>query len=362
MAGTRHPSHDHPMKLQYSSEEYEIYCHGCDRRTIDKHPFFQCLSKPCPFYLHKSCASLPQKLSHSFHPQHPLYLLFRPPYARGFFQCDACLKSSKGFTFHCPDCNFDLDLSCSQLIPRETIQEEIGFDGKSHSWFICDKDEEKFEGLLCSACRLPVENPVYVCLENKLLMHKSCTQLPKRIITPLHRRHSLLLKRWVPPELPGDGGSEFCTLCADALDGSIGYTCEECNFKLDMKCSSLVARTYEFHDHPLVLVYIPRRFRCDSCVCNVCLPLLHCVDEDCGFDIHLHCVPSLPIVVKFEGHIHHLTLMNTRIKDHDDEEGHEEFYCDACEEIRLLSDPTYYCEECHYVAHVRCLISDANHF
>lgn len=34
------------------------------------------------------------------------------------------------------------------------------------------------------------------------------------------------------------------------------------------------------------------------------------------------------------------------------------FYCDSCEERRELYDPTYYCEECHYVAHVHCQLSE----
>ncbi|XP_047325179.1 uncharacterized protein LOC124928968 [Impatiens glandulifera] len=353
MAETRNPYHNHPLKLQHPLNEYDLYCHGCDRHTVDdKGPFFKCLGKLCPFNLHKSCASLPKQIiSHSFHPNHTLTLLSRPPHNRESFQCDACLKNNGGFTFHCADCNFNLDVCCSQLIPKEIVNENNGFDGKSHSWIICNSND-KFK-VLCSACKLPVENPIYVCLECKLLMHKSCTQLPKSIRHPFHKPHSLLLTRWV-----GNEGNGFCSVCWDVLDDSIGYSCDECKFKLDKKCASLVAKTYEFHDHPLVLVPTLSIFNCHRCECGKCVPMLHCIDEDCGFNLHLHCIPSLPSVVNYEGHIHPLTLTNTQIKDHDDEEGYEEFYCDACEELRLLPDPTYYCEECHYVAHVRCLISD----
>ncbi|XP_047329649.1 uncharacterized protein LOC124932972 [Impatiens glandulifera] len=354
MGEIQNPHHDHPFNMKLPYENQDIYCDGCDRSTLDDDPFLQCTARNCPFQLHKSCASLPPQISdHSFHPHHTLNLLYPPPSDRESFQCDACSKNA-GFTFHCADCNYNLDVCCSQLIQKEIFNEDNGFDGKSHSWIICDSSSDKFK-VLCSACKLPVENPVYVCLECKLSMHKSCTQLPKTIRHPFHQPHTLVLTRWVGKDVRRG----LCDFCHNSFDDSIGYSCQECVFKLDYKCASLlVAKTYKFHEHPLVLVPTHCNLACYLCRCKDCAPILHCIDKDCEVNFHLHCVPSLPRVVEYHNHIHPLTLTGTQIKDQDDEMGNEDFYCDACEEIRLLPDPTYYCKECHYVAHVRCLISD----
>ncbi|CAL5409090.1 unnamed protein product [Camellia sinensis] len=41
-----------------------------------------------------------------------------------------------------------------------------------------------------------------------------------------------------------------------------------------------------------------------------------------------------------------------------DEDDDAEFYRDACEERRVLAHPTYYCKDCHYVAHCHCTVSE----
>ncbi|CAL5355878.1 unnamed protein product [Camellia sinensis] len=113
-------------------------------------------------------------------------------------------------------------------------------------------------------------------------------------------------------------------------------------------------RKFEFHEHPLAL-FNKTRFRCSRCSCGKCCAMLRCVL--CGFNIHVHCVPILPDTIKGRCHRHPLTLTYSPIRDHPDEDETAELYCDDCEELRYLIDPTYYCKECHYVAHVECMIS-----
>lgn len=73
----------------------------------------------------------------------------------------------------------------------------------------------------------------------------------------------------------------------------------------------------------------------------------------CNFNLHAHRLPNLPTKIKHKCHLHWLSLTSSWIRDQEDEDEDAELYCDACEE-RRLADPTYYCEECHFVAHVLC--------
>ncbi|CAL5432560.1 unnamed protein product [Camellia sinensis] len=113
-------------------------------------------------------------------------------------------------------------------------------------------------------------------------------------------------------------------------------------------------RKFEFHEHPLAL-FNRTTFRCNRCSCGNCNAMLRCVLY--GFNIHIHCVPILPDTIMGRRHRHQLTLTYSPIRDHPDEDEAAELYCDDCKKLRYLIDPTYYCKECHYVAHVECMIS-----
>ncbi|KAI7989505.1 hypothetical protein LOK49_LG13G01537 [Camellia lanceoleosa] len=78
---------------------------------------------------------------------------------------------------------------------------------------------------------------------------------------------------------------------------------------------------------------------------------------DCNFNVHLKCIPKLPETIKYYGHRYRLTITDSMVKDHPDEDEKDptiEYYCDACEQQRRLFDRTYYCAECHFVSHIDC--------
>ncbi|KAI7983003.1 Calcium-dependent protein kinase 29 [Camellia lanceoleosa] len=66
-----------------------------------------------------------------------------------------------------------------------------------------------------------------------------------------------------------------------------------------------------------------------------------------NLNIHVHCFPTLPPTVKHRDHVHVLSLANSPIVDKD-----EYFFCDACSDNIDLCELSYYCDSCHYVAHV----------
>jgi hypothetical protein len=81
-----------------------------------------------------------------------------------------------------------------------------------------------------------------------------------------------------------------------------------------------------------------------------------CLDLDCDFNLHLTCGP-LPSTIQHKSHIHPLILTNCPIEDEMDCEP-DEFFCYACEEERDPFLPIYYCNECHFVAGISCVISE----
>lgn len=138
--------------------------------------------------------------------------------------------------------------------------------------------------------------------------------------------------------------------------------CQKCNFSLDINCATA--------KHPLIRPKIHQHdlayFNCTTKVgfsCNTCHRyssdskyFFRCVE--CDFNIHAYCYLSLPETIKHDCHLDPLTLTTSPIKDMPDEDENAEFYCNACEERRDLADPTYYCEECHFVAHFHCVFSE----
>ncbi|GMP95720.1 hypothetical protein CsSME_00044657 [Camellia sinensis var. sinensis] len=354
----QHFSHNHPLNLV---DQVAIFatCQCCEQIVMTRNtPSYKCLKFGCWFHIHKLCTQLPQQLSHPFHPQHPLTLLPHPPSNGGEFRCQACGKARRGFTFHCSTCQFNLDINCASLKPQ--INQQISIRHFSHTNLhildLCNKDKN-FD-VFCSACESQFQDhdSIYVCLECKLLLHKPCAELPQKIDHhPFHPQHSLVLYTKMPPW----ESFKRCKACWKDYSFGFNYRCVECKFILGIECAFLMPRKFEFHEHPLAL-FNRTMFRCSRCSCGNCSAMLRCVL--CGFNIHIHCVPILPDTIKGRCHRHPLTLTYSPIRDHPDEDETAELYCDDCEELRYLIDPTYHCKECHYVAHVECMISKEDVF
>ncbi|XP_057512078.1 uncharacterized protein LOC130794232 [Actinidia eriantha] len=353
-----HFSHHHPLA---PADKVAIFalCSICGALATRPAaaPIYRCGDSACWFHLHHHCSELPQKLHHPFHQHHPLSLLSLQN--KEEFRCHACGKVPRGkFAFRCDLCEFGLDVCCASLMPEkvdgvgdgELSYRRVKFVGHEHELLVCYKDIDSFE-VSCSACELPFQDSIYVCLECKILLHKPCAELPLTINHPFHPRHRLVLFTQVPP------GERFtrCKGCLRDFEAGFTYRCVECNFLLGTGCASLVPRKFAFHEHPLAL-FEKTNFNCSKCRCRKCTSVLGCVL--CGFNIHLHCFPDLPeVVVGGRYHRHALRLTKTPVQDYEVESDDAEFYCDKCEQERSLPDPTYSCQECHYVAHVQCMVS-----
>jgi hypothetical protein len=150
--------------------------------------------------------------------------------------------------------------------------------------------------------------------------------------------------------------------------GCFAYFCEHCNntktsFCLHAKCASVImpAITYEGHDHLLQFNHNIRKIYCSACnKSSTCESYggFRCLHLDCDFNLHHTCGP-LPYTIQHKSHIHPLILTTSPLEDEEDCEP-DEFYCDACEEQRVdpFLLPIYYCKECHFVAELKCVISE----
>ncbi|KAG8377184.1 hypothetical protein BUALT_Bualt08G0001700 [Buddleja alternifolia] len=105
----------HPKHPLIEITLHELFqCSGCKEYGAGKR--FAC--QQCGFQLHHFCASSPPLLkNHPFHGQHQLVFHATKPAKSGMSwpRCDVCGKSTKGFTFRCRACNFQMHPCCAML-------------------------------------------------------------------------------------------------------------------------------------------------------------------------------------------------------------------------------------------------------
>ncbi|KAK4790598.1 hypothetical protein SAY86_017902 [Trapa natans] len=179
MEVSRHFSHHHalrPFKIREANQGFKT-CSGCER-DLHVGPAYRCSKPNCDFFLHSSCFSLPPELHHGSHPNHPLILLFPPPYPDKDFICNACGETSSAFTYHCSACTYDLHVGCAHL-PFSVNRK----DGHPHPLNLRfpdlapEADDEDAVGYLsCSVCYGSVTEQcwVYRCEKCDFSTHPDC--------------------------------------------------------------------------------------------------------------------------------------------------------------------------------------------
>ncbi|KAF7145511.1 hypothetical protein RHSIM_Rhsim04G0096500 [Rhododendron simsii] len=173
----------------------------------------------------------------------------------------------------------------------------------------------------------------------------SCAELPGEIQHPFHTPHPLILRK--TPFLTCDACSRTCT--------GFSYGCRGCDFDLDIKCASLpTSIRHEAHAHPLNLVDDECDEWCSSChdFCN--RYKFRC--RDCRFNLHIQCA-SLPQTLGHGYEDHALILKYSPVGIR-----REEYYCELQEEEMNTKLWFYYCADCNYAFHSKCLCAAARDF
>ena len=356
-----------------SSEHSDVVgfppCGLCNHWQLPGHTCYVCFD--CCYAIHKECSELPIRMY--FHPlharDHSLTLSKRSlPAAACCYYCDGSFANDECYTYGCDDCpNLYMHMACAAIplptistaLPASGVDRAARFDCHQHPMTLVP---ERRQGQ-CFACQSRWLGPAYCCASKDvdcgIFLHKSCAEMPERIRHSLDSRHCLVLQVSKP---------RTCDLC-DKGGCRLVYCCNEdgCRINLCVKCAFFVAVKCLSHDHELWLMEKPSRIiHCEGCrksyttwvdfsstveVKSTESYLFRCLK--CYFDFHFLCGP-LPTSVKYEFHIHRLSLV-----DHSSiEDDSDEFYCDACEQERDSFFRVYYCKECKYVAHIHCVISE----
>ena len=365
--------HDHPLTPICKSIMFT--CNLCGKE--DKGVPNLCSLISCGFWIHNRCAYFPCKVKVVRH-KHLLDLTYSSLKHHQFDSrfCQLCVKKVETHygRYYCSKCDFVAHLDCAMdFRNREDInllefkdEEElnefvdlasfkvkksiVGEDGTQQAieiiHFSHEHDlqltykvlnDEKCDGCV-QAILLP---PFYRCVECHFFLHESCAKLPKTKKHPLHR-HSLTLDSMKPSEY------FICDACHCRCNG-FTYWCETCRyFALDVQCS-LVSDilTHPGHKHRLLLSSgndLPQN-------CNCCdsrpYSIFRCTT--CEFAVDFKCV-ALPHSTRYEQHEHNFILSYTPEDDSD------EYYCDICEEERNPKHWFYYCADCNYPAHPKCIL------
>ena len=294
-----------------------------------------------------------QQLQHFIHPEHPL--LFNPDDRRGY-TCVGCRESVHGPSYSCKECSYVRchHKSCAEPKTKKMyltkskksmwtdeieIATEITHFSHEHDLKLTD---EILYNQKCSGCERDILPPFYSCAKCSFLLHKSCANLPRKKRHLLHKHPlTLLLKT---------SDTEMCYACEQQCNGFM-YCCESetCNFKLDIQCSLIPdIFTHKGHEHQLILSSIVSRQNCSCCDSEI-YPIFRCTT--CKFALDFKCA-TLPHSTRYGKHEHPFTLYYSAENDFG------EYYCNICEEERDSKYWFYYCADCNYPAHCKCILGE----
>uniref|UniRef100_A0A2N9GBW6 DC1 domain-containing protein n=1 Tax=Fagus sylvatica TaxID=28930 RepID=A0A2N9GBW6_FAGSY len=330
----------------------------------------QCAS--CSFWTDKSCASCLRRVKVIRH-EHPLDLIHSLEVHQSDSRfCQICVRKvdTDYGLYYCSECDFIAHLNCAmdwrnreELKDEESTEQSVetaAFEVKKHNvgkdgtkiateikHFSHEHDlklsDEVQNNKICNGCVRAIHPPFYSCGKCSFFLHKSCVELPRRKRHPLHQ-HSLTLLQ----EAPYYKGRFWCDACWQSCNG-FTYHCKTCNFYLDVQCSLISdILTHEGHEHRLILSNTPYNQKCNGCDYES-KNLFRCTT--CGFALDFRCA-TLPLTTRYEQHEHPFTLCYTA----EDDSG--EYYCDICEEERNPKHWFYYCTDCSYPAHCRCILGE----
>ncbi|GMJ01832.1 hypothetical protein HRI_003852400 [Hibiscus trionum] len=376
----------HPHLLTYFIDSTsEFYCRTCGK---DCGGASICRCVQCDISFHLNCV-VPSEAKQRYH-RHPLILTESVKEDDSDeFCCDVCEneRDPKHPVYYCQSCTYIAHIQC--------VLHEDQISSAMESEALCEKEMEQNEGInvshnlirlsihkhqmyevteelkgkkYCNGCRLVLNGPSYFCKEcHGFYLHEKCAKLPYEIRHPFHSSHPLNLyvsDSYPSPYRPLGGAFITCDECKDICLGFI-YFCEQCNFKLDVKCAALTAhktgvsqdkridRVTELHhfshDHKLVLGYCNDPIdetKCTICELTILGPAYFCPELDCVHILHKSCL-RLPQKVQVPFHLKHMMVIQQPWK-------HSNPQCHACP-LNITSQRfAYSCEDCQLNLHPIC--------
>ncbi|XP_059429338.1 uncharacterized protein LOC132163168 [Corylus avellana] len=294
--------------------ENQVVCSGCHDPVLG--PVYQCCVSECSFFIHKSCAQLSLEMNHPLHPEHALSLWW----FHDKKYCDACCTSSHNpsFFYNCNSCDFYLDIKCANHLPTNPK------DCHQHKFFPLWKHIQ----FNCEACGEEITNLAHrECSICKLLVHKKCAAIPRKVKIKLHNHFLNLI--YSPHDI-NKRDNMFCRNCGDGVNPEYAaYCCQQCSYVLHTECLR------HFRDiHGESPESVPNKFV--SHATHLIKVLNQAEDEG----------PHLGEIQHFSHQQHKLILSNDEMKD--------DKLCEGCMQF-ITSIPFYSCAQCIFFFHTRCV-------
>ncbi|KAK3006437.1 hypothetical protein RJ639_015482 [Escallonia herrerae] len=354
----KHVRHDHPL-IPYNqvkkndTDGEEVVCGGCNKPITD-HDAYSC--NDCNFFLHKTCAELPEEINHVSHPMHPLSLFKEPPYRDSFIPCDCCRETWGWLTYNCKHCNYDICVSCS-LVTELSALGKIKHPSHNHP-LIVEAHNVDGNTVICSGCRLPITGLAFSCRDCNFFLHKTC-DLPYQVEFFAHIQCATSeLKSISSEQSEIKVGETFKVMkfpVPDEFMNQISYFLQVLNSGEIQRATELA---HVSHPHPLILCDVQAGYICiskdDLLVCNGCAQLIvasnsyyRCSQISCDFFLHTVCT-ELPDEVQHPCHPEHPLSFHPKSAA----ESISIFVCNLCE--TYCNGFRYRCELCEFDLDLRC--------
>ncbi|KAK4836916.1 hypothetical protein QYF36_001330 [Acer negundo] len=207
--------------------------------------------------------------------------------------------------------------------------------------------------MFCCCCLKSILDSAYVCFPCKLFIHESCFDtIPERIISSFHPQHPLLQRSIISTTAAKE--PRYCQACGERVEG-IELRCQKCKYSFHVSCGKRNTPGLTLYDHEHKLFYIDCWDHSGDCsVCtNTCeggTAICRCIQR--GESFHIDCI--LPPELSHESHDHPLTLTNSVVPRCNP----DEYHCDVCETKGDIKRHVYHCEECYYIAHIECVLTE----
>ncbi|XP_016467432.2 uncharacterized protein LOC107790048 [Nicotiana tabacum] len=121
--GVKHFTHRHSLK-EYNLE-MPLSCSLCN--FADSSGYF---CSGCNYFIDKICFSIPSKIQHMSHPQHPLKFTPFLDLVHEDLKCSGCLADFKyrGMAYYCAPCKFSIEFYCAGAPKTLTLVDNVSYE------------------------------------------------------------------------------------------------------------------------------------------------------------------------------------------------------------------------------------------
>ncbi|KAG2674647.1 hypothetical protein I3760_13G147000 [Carya illinoinensis] len=287
---------------QVKEQDDRVHCQLCFKTVNTKYGAYYC--KICGFVAHLNCAK--GNLLQSFdNLDSSVYLQYS-----SMDSVDAATNVTK-------------EISPKEDEGTQDLLEEHDPFVRGHNFILTNKKLE--DDKLCDGCMQLISGSFYSCVtcsgKCNIFIHDRCRNLPINKQHLLHR-HPLTLSlayRFI-------GGTFICNVCWHLRHG-FQYRCDECDYNLDIHCSSIPnIFKHEGHQHSLHLAIRDFDEECNGCdSAKDTNGKFVCIEPECNFALGFECA-ILPLEVKYEYDRHDLLKLTYSVEDDSGE-----YYCFICE-------------------------------